>query len=127
MEICHVMLFLQICLKRVALLDDASRRHFHIGTVTVGPRRQQRGQKVEDGCQEWTNDAYSPGRSSNEKVYRVKVRPSVTLMLTMSHRGVCVCVCVRVHVQYNGVRVCGSGPHQDCVCVCVCVCVWVGR
>ncbi|XP_013382941.1 probable helicase with zinc finger domain [Lingula anatina] len=60
------------CLHRIILLDDASRAHYSIGSVTVGPKKSQKIQKVEDNCVEWTNPSIKL-KGNNENVYRIKI------------------------------------------------------
>ena len=60
-------------MKRVCLLDDSSRKHFHIAAVTLGPKKLQRVQKLENHCQEWLNPDFDVELSS-DYVYRIKVR-----------------------------------------------------
>ena len=72
----------QICLRRVALLDDATRRHFHIASVTVGPKKSQKNQKIPDQCQEWTNPGFSTNKQNADKVYRIKVNTFYTRLKT---------------------------------------------
>ncbi|CAH1794723.1 unnamed protein product [Owenia fusiformis] len=58
---------------KVALLDDTNRSYFSIASVTVGPKKSQRAQKVSENCQEWTNHTFSPGKNNNEQVFRIKI------------------------------------------------------
>ena len=60
-------------MKRAVLLDDAHRKHFCISSITVGPKKAQKSQKLEDNSQDWINPVFQPGRTANEKVYRMKV------------------------------------------------------
>ena len=71
-----------MCLSRVALLDSLTRKHFYIDMITIGPKHCQKTQKVNDFCQEWTNSKFTIGKTSTEKVYRIKVCiPSFSSML----------------------------------------------
>ena len=64
---------LQASLKKVALLDDASRKHFCLACITVGPKRSQKSQELQDHCQEWDNPSFCAAKTANERVYRIKV------------------------------------------------------
>lgn len=56
----------------VALMQDTNRSYFHISSISVGPRKTQKYQNLENMCQEWVNqDIHSKGQG--EYVYRVKV------------------------------------------------------
>ncbi|GFS08344.1 helicase with zinc finger domain 2 [Elysia marginata] len=61
-----------MCLHCVALMLDTNRSYFHISSISVGPRKTQKYQNLENMCQEWVNqDTHSKGQG--EYVYRVKV------------------------------------------------------
>ena len=63
-------------LRRVCLLDDSNKKHFHIASVTVGPKKQQKTQTVDEHCQDWLNPDYSTDVSDDavkEFICRVKV------------------------------------------------------
>ncbi|KAI8742129.1 helicase with zinc finger domain [Biomphalaria glabrata] len=62
----------KLCLHFVALMSDTNRSYFHISSISVGPRKTQKYQNLENQCQEWANqDTQSKGQG--EYVYRVKV------------------------------------------------------
>ncbi|XP_012946925.1 probable helicase with zinc finger domain [Aplysia californica] len=62
----------KLCLHCVALMMDTHRSYFHISSISVGPRKTQKYQNLENQCQEWINqDTLSKGQG--EFVYRVKV------------------------------------------------------
>ncbi|XP_014771741.1 probable helicase with zinc finger domain [Octopus bimaculoides] len=68
----------KVCLHRVILLDDNSRLFFRISSISIGPRKAQKHQNIENLCQEWVNyEAYQtkniPSPSTVENVYRIKV------------------------------------------------------
>ena len=69
----------QASLKKVALLDDTSRKHFCLASITVGPKRSQKSQELPAECQEWNNANFTTNKTSNERVYRIKVRVMLTL------------------------------------------------
>lgn len=60
------------CLHAVGLLDDANRSYFHISSISVGPKKTQKYQNLENHCQEWINPDVS-NKGQGEYVYRVKV------------------------------------------------------
>ncbi|XP_064632641.1 probable helicase with zinc finger domain isoform X2 [Lineus longissimus] len=60
-------------LHRVVLLDESTHRHFHCASITIGPKKNQRAQKLEDHCQEWINSNPPNTNTKNETVYRIKV------------------------------------------------------
>ncbi|KAK7502369.1 hypothetical protein BaRGS_00006322, partial [Batillaria attramentaria] len=62
----------KICLHSVALLDDAYRSYFHISSISVGPKKTQKYQNLENHCQEWINQD-TANKSQGEYVYRVKI------------------------------------------------------
>ncbi|CAG5131356.1 unnamed protein product [Candidula unifasciata] len=62
----------KLCLQGVALMSDTHRSYFHIASISVGPRKTQKYQNLENQCQEWVNqDTQSKGQG--EYVYRVKI------------------------------------------------------
>ena len=64
----------QRMLHRAVLLDNEARKYFHLGSVSVGPKKNQRAQDLGGPgvmCQEWENPA--AGKQGAEKVYRIKV------------------------------------------------------
>ena len=63
----------QMHLWHAFLLDDATRRHFYIASITIGPKRSQKIQKIDEECQEWLNPYFASGQTNSEKVYRIKV------------------------------------------------------
>jgi hypothetical protein len=72
---------LQLVLHRAVLLEQESRKYFHISSVSVGPKRSQRQQTLHDMCQHWQNPATAnsattaaANATAAEKVYRIKVR-----------------------------------------------------
>ena len=70
--ITYFMTLFQVCLHAVGLLDAANRSYFHISSISVGPKKTQKYQNLENHCQEWVNqDTASKGQG--EYVYRVKV------------------------------------------------------
>ena len=69
-----IIFFLKFILKQVVLLDDASRSHFNISSITVGPKKNQKAQKIGENCQEWLHPQFDTAQANMEKVYRVKVR-----------------------------------------------------
>jgi len=66
--LCH-----QMSMHRMALLEDDMRSHFQVVAVTVGPKRSQKGQKIDDNGQGWTNPQFDENASANDQVFRVKV------------------------------------------------------
>ena len=67
----YKMILLQIPLHRVTLLDDTNRIYFYIASVSVGPKKTQKYQNIENNCQEWVSPDYN--KSAAEHVYRIKV------------------------------------------------------
>ena len=65
----------QMSMCRMALLDDDMKSHFQVVAVTVGPKRSQKGQRIDDNGQGWTNPTYDKNMSANDQVFRVKVCP----------------------------------------------------
>lgn len=65
------LLVIQICLHRVTLLDDTNRIYFYIASVSVGPKKTQKYQNIENNCQEWVSPDYN--KTAAEHVYRIKV------------------------------------------------------
>lgn len=61
----------KICLHRVTLLDDTNRIYFYIASVSVGPKKTQKYQNIENNCQEWVSPDYN--KTAAEHVYRIKV------------------------------------------------------
>ncbi|XP_052069643.1 probable helicase with zinc finger domain [Mytilus californianus] len=61
----------KIPLHRVTLLDDTNRIYFYIASVSVGPKKTQKYQNIENNCQEWVSPDYN--KSAAEHVYRIKV------------------------------------------------------
>ncbi|XP_041363275.1 probable helicase with zinc finger domain [Gigantopelta aegis] len=62
----------KICLHSVALLDDTNRSYFYVSSISVGPKKTQKYQNLENQCQEWINqDTHAKGHG--EYVYRIKV------------------------------------------------------
>jgi hypothetical protein len=53
------------------LLDNEASKYFHLGSISVGPKRNQRQQQLQEMCQEWENPAVA--KQGVEKVYRIKV------------------------------------------------------
>ena len=66
------MIFFQICILRVVLLDEAGSNYFYISSISVGPKKTQKYQNLENCCQEWKNPDITINRPG-EYVYRVKV------------------------------------------------------
>ncbi|KAH9492798.1 hypothetical protein Btru_024739, partial [Bulinus truncatus] len=62
----------KLCLHFVALMSDTNRSYFHISSISVGPRKTQKYQNLENQCQEWANQD-TQSKSQGEYVYRVKV------------------------------------------------------
>jgi hypothetical protein len=56
----------------VGLWDDANRTYFHISSISVGPKKTQKYQNLENHCQEWVNPDVG-NKGQGEYVYRVKV------------------------------------------------------
>ena len=69
------MLLFQICILRVVLLDEAGSNYFYISSISVGPKKTQKYQNLENSCQEWKNPDITINRPG-EYVYRVKVHIS---------------------------------------------------
>ena len=61
-----------MCLHCVALMLDTNRSYFHVSSISVGPRKTQKYQNLENMCQEWVNQDIQ-GKGQGEYVYRVKV------------------------------------------------------
>ena len=79
----------QVCLHSVILLDDSSRLFFRISSISVGPRKSQKHQNIENPCQEWVNyEAYQMKNISSanavENVYRIKVRYTLKHSLSLT-------------------------------------------
>ena len=53
------------------------RAHFQVVAVTVGPKRSQKGQKIDENGQGWNNPSFDENPSANDQVFRVKVRVAV--------------------------------------------------
>ena len=71
----------QLFLKKIVLLDDNHRRHFHISAITCGSKKSKKSQriiKLSDNCQDWDNSEYKPGKTAVDKVYRIKVNTVVS-------------------------------------------------
>ncbi|KAK3765648.1 hypothetical protein RRG08_063685 [Elysia crispata] len=62
----------KMCLHCVALMLDTNRSYFHVSSISVGPRKTQKYQNLENMCQEWVNQDIQ-GKGQGEYVYRVKV------------------------------------------------------
>lgn len=62
----------KICILRVVLLDEAVSNYFYISSISVGPKKTQKYQNLENHCQEWKNPEITINRPG-EYVYRVKV------------------------------------------------------
>jgi len=57
------------------LLDEAVSNYFYISSISVGPKKTQKYQTIENHCQEWKNPDITINRPG-EYVYRVKVSSS---------------------------------------------------
>ncbi|XP_055954783.1 probable helicase with zinc finger domain [Patella vulgata] len=62
----------KMCLHNVCLLDDVNKSYFCISSISVGPKKTQKYQNLENNCQEWTNQDVSV-KAHGECVYRIKV------------------------------------------------------
>uniref|UniRef100_A0A0B7B1B5 C3H1-type domain-containing protein n=1 Tax=Arion vulgaris TaxID=1028688 RepID=A0A0B7B1B5_9EUPU len=62
----------KLCLHCVALMLDTNRSYFHIVSISVGPRKTQKYQNLENQCQEWVNQD-TQNKGQGEYVYRVKI------------------------------------------------------
>lgn len=69
----YVILYLQRTLHRVTLLDDTNRTYFYMASISVGPKKTQKYQNLENLCQEWINPDYNTRGTGGEYVYRIKV------------------------------------------------------
>ncbi|XP_076449410.1 putative helicase with zinc finger domain [Babylonia areolata] len=62
----------KICMHAVGLMDAANRTYFHISSISVGPKKTQKYQNLENHCQEWVNQD-TANKGQGEYVYRVKI------------------------------------------------------
>lgn len=69
-----VLLLQQEKVERVALLNDAHRKHFYIASITSGQKKAVRNFKLEPNCQEYVNFAPQESDENNEYSYRIKAR-----------------------------------------------------
>ena len=67
-------------MRRMALLEDDMRSHFLVVAVTIGPKRSQKGQKIDDNGQGWTNPQFDDNASANDQVFRVKVCVTIVVV-----------------------------------------------
>ena len=69
-------LHFQMFIEKAVLIGDDSRKHFHISSIIMGPKKpkkNQRAMKVGHHCQEWDNPEYKAGKFGTDKVFRIKV------------------------------------------------------